>query len=570
MTSTPASPSTEARPRLSGLDWRARLAGPRWWESLARLLAAPVGGVLLYLACAPRTAWWLAPIAFALLGAVLRGRRWRTGLGLGVLFGLGYFVPLLPWIGIYVGALPWLALATLEAVFLGVGCGLIAVASRLPAAPVWAAMLWVATEAGTSRFPFGGFPWGKVAFSQADGPFARLAALGGAPLVGFAVVLTGFALAELVRRLLRRYGAGPLRAAGIKPLTPAGGAPPSVAGGGSRRGWVTPTACLVLPVLVALLIPAWLTGAGGPPARTVTVAAVQGNVPRLGLDFNAQRRAVLDYHVRRTLQLADDITAGRVPHPDLVIWPENSSDIDPLLNSDAYAEISAVVDRLGVPVLVGAVLVQPDDVHTTNTALVWAPGVGPVERNDKRRVQPFGEYLPWRSFFRLLSPYADKAGNFVPGHGPGVVQMAGIPVGVAICWEIAFDDLVNDSVHNGAQLLAVPSNNATFGLSEMTYQQLAMSRLAAVEHDRAVVVAATSGVSAIIAPDGSELARTPVFAPAALVERVPLRTTTTLATRLGAVPEWILTAAGLVAFGVAWRRRTAGVASVPPDQPENT
>ncbi|HTF52729.1 MAG TPA: apolipoprotein N-acyltransferase [Pseudonocardia sp.] len=570
MTSTPASPSTEARPRLSGLDWRARLGGPRWWESLARLLAAPVGGVLLYLACAPRTAWWLAPIAFALLGAVLRGRRWRTGLGLGVLFGLGYFVPLLPWIGIYVGALPWLALATLEAVFLGVGCGLIAVASRLPAAPVWAAMLWVATEAGTSRFPFGGFPWGKVAFSQADGPFARLAALGGAPLVGFAVVLTGFALAELVRRLLRRYGAGPLRAAGIKPLTPAGGAPPSVAGGGSRRGWVTPTACLVLPVLVALLIPAWLTGAGGPPARTVTVAAVQGNVPRLGLDFNAQRRAVLDYHVRRTLQLADDITAGRVPHPDLVIWPENSSDIDPLLNSDAYAEISAVVDRLGVPVLVGAVLVQPDDVHTTNTALVWAPGVGPVERNDKRRVQPFGEYLPWRSFFRLLSPYADKAGNFVPGHGPGVVQMAGIPVGVAICWEIAFDDLVNDSVHNGAQLLAVPSNNATFGLSEMTYQQLAMSRLAAVEHDRAVVVAATSGVSAIIAPDGSELARTPVFAPAALVERVPLRTTTTLATRLGAVPEWILTAAGLVAFGVAWRRRTAGVASVPPDQPENT
>jgi len=570
VTATPASPSTEApteaRPRSSGLDWRAWLGGPRWWESLIRLLAAPAGGVLLYLACAPRSFWWLAPIAFALLGAASRGRRWRAGLGLGVLFGLGYFVPLLPWIGIYVGALPWLALATLEAVFLGIGCGLIAVASRLPAAPVWAAMLWVATEAGTSRFPFGGFPWGKVAFSQADGPFARLAALGGTPLVSFAVVLTGFALAEL----LRRYGAVPLRAAGIAPPTPPGGEPLTPPGGGSGRGWLAPTACLVLPVLVALLIPVWLTGAGGPPARTVAVAAVQGNVPRLGLDFNSQRRAVLDYHVRRTVALADDITAGRVPRPDLVIWPENSSDIDPLLNSDAYAEISAVVDRVGVPVLVGAVLVEPDNVHTTNTALVWAPGVGPVERNDKRRVQPFGEYLPWRGFFRLLSPYADKAGNFVPGHGPGVVHLAGIPVGVAICWEIAFEDLVNDSVRNGAQLLAVPSNNATFGLSEMTYQQLAMSRLAAVEHDRAVVVAATSGVSAIIAPDGSELARTPVFAPAALVERVPLRTTTTLATRLGAVPEWILTAAGLVAFGVAWRRRPAGVAPVPPDQPENT
>jgi apolipoprotein N-acyltransferase len=494
-----------------------------------RLLAAPAGGVLLYLACAPRTLWWLAPIAFALLGLALWERRARAGFGLGLLFGLAYFVPLLPWIGIYVGPAPWLVLAALETLFLAAGSAAIAVAARLPLAPLWGAALWVATEALSSRFPFGGFPWGKVAYSQADGPFVRLAAIGGTPLVSFGVVLTGFGLAALVRALI------------------------------VSRGRVPAAACAVLPLVIAVATPTALTGAmAGGPERTITAAAIQGSVPRLGLDFNAQRRAVLDNHVRRTLQLADDVAAGRVPRPDLVIWPEDSSDIDPLRNPDAYAEISDTADRMGVPILVGTVLVLADGRHTANSALVWEPGVGPTQRNDKRRVQPFGEYLPWRGFFRLLSSYADRAGYFVPGNGPGVVQLAGIPVGVAICWEVAFDDLVNDSVRNGAQLLAVPTNNATFGRSEMTFQQLAMSRLRAVEHDRAVVVAATSGVSAIISPDGTELDRSALFTPAALVDRIPLRTTVTLATRLGAIPEWVLAAVGLVALGWALRRGRAG------------
>ncbi|MBV9313661.1 MAG: apolipoprotein N-acyltransferase [Pseudonocardia sp.] len=496
----------------------------------ARLLAAPVGGLLLYAACAPNTLWWLSPVAFALLAAGLWERRWRLGFLLGFLFGLAYFVPLLSWVGIYVGPVPWLVLATLQALFVGVGCMAIAGLSRLRLAPLWAAAMWTATEAAMARVPFGGFPWGRVAFSQADGPFIRLAAYGGPPLVSFAVALTGFALAELVKRVVD---------------------PPA-----QRDRWPAATAAVLLPVLVAMALPGWLTAAG--PARDagqVTVAAVQGNVPRLGLEFNAQRRAVLDNHVRRTIELADDVAAGRVPAPQLVIWPENASDIDPLRNPDAAAEINTAVTRIGVPILVGAVLVLPDGWHTANSALVWEPQLGLTQRNDKRRVQPFGEYLPWRGFFRLFSEYADRAGFFVPGSGPGVVRMAGVPVGVAICWEVAFDDLVEDSVRNGAQLLAVPTNNATFGRSDMTYQQLAMSRLRAVKHDRTVVVAATSGASAIIAPDGSELARSGLFTPAALVERVPLRQTTTLATRLGSAPEWLLTVTGVAALGWSIRRR---------------
>jgi apolipoprotein N-acyltransferase len=506
-------------------------------------LAAPVGGLLLYFACAPRTLWWLAPVAFALLGAALYERSRSHAFAEGVLFGLGYYFPLLPWVGIYVGSTPWLALAGFEALLVGLGGVLIAGVGGLPLSPLWASACWIAAEALAARVPFGGFPWGKVAFSQADGPFVRLAAVGGPALVGFAVTLTGFALVAWARSAVAAW---PLR------------------GWRGGPGGRSLAACAILPVVAAVLCPAWLTGAAARDGAQdgskngtdeIVVAAVQGNVPRLGLEFNAQRRAVLDNHVRRTLQLADDVAAGRVPAPRFVVWPENASDIDPLRNPDAAAEISDAADRIGAPILVGAVLVMPDNRHTSNSVIVWQPGDGPTERNDKRRVLPFGEYLPWRPFFRLLSDYADRAGYFVPGDGPGVVEAAGVQVGVEICWEVAFDDLVGDSVRNGAQLLAVPTNNATFGISEMTYQQLAMSRVRAVQYDRAVVVAATSGVSAVIDPDGSEVRHTAQFTPAALVEHIPLRRTATLASRLGSIPEWLLVLVGVGASVSAARRR---------------
>jgi apolipoprotein N-acyltransferase len=349
-------------------------------------------------------------------------------------------------------------------------------------------------------------------------------------------VLAGLALGETARRLVR----GQVRAAAV---------PAALA-----------VAALLTGPLAALVPP---TGAG--TTRTATIAAVQGNVPRLGLDFNAQRRAVLDNHVRVTEQLAADVAAGRRPRPDVVLWPENASDIDPLRNRDAAAAIDRAARAVGVPIVLGTVLAGEGGT-ATNSVLVWQPGSatetgGVVARTDKRRVQPFGEYLPWRSFFRLLSPYADRAGNFVPGTGAGAVDAAGIRVGIAICWEIAFDDLVADSVAAGAQVLAVPSNNATFGLTDMTFQQLAMSRVRAVEHDRAVLVVTTSGVSATIAPDGTVTAATSRFTPDVLVDATPLRATTTLAGRLRALPEWVLLATGLAGAGAAVyarRRERAG------------
>jgi apolipoprotein N-acyltransferase len=362
-----------------------------------------------------------------------------------------------------------------------------------------------------------------VGFGQPDGPLLPLAAIGGEPLLSFATVLAGLALGEFVRRLVANR---------------------------NPRALVVPALTAVLAMVsgpLAALVPP----TPGKPEPTVTIAAVQGNVPRLGLDFNAQRRAVLDNHVRVTEQLAADVAAGRQPQPDLVLWPENSSDIDPLRNADAAAQIDRAARAIRAPILVGSVLRNPDGQTTTNSALVWEAGVGVVERNDKRRVQPFGEYMPWRDFFALFSPYVARAGYFVPGPGPGAVDMAGVRVGVAICWEVAFDDLVADSVDAGATVLAVPSNNATFGFTEMTYQQLAMSQIRAVEHDRPVIIPTTSGVSATIASDGTVTASTKQFTPDVLVDRTALSDTTTLASRWRSAPEWVLVALGVVAVGAA-------------------
>ncbi|MFJ2767010.1 apolipoprotein N-acyltransferase [Streptomyces sp. NPDC087300] len=494
--------------------------------------ASALSGVLLYVSFPPRTLWWLALPAFAVFAWCLRGRTWKAGLGLGYLFGLGFLLPLLVWTGVEVGPGPWLALAAVEAAFVAlVGAG-IATVSWLPGYPLWAAALWIAGEAARARVPFNGFPWGKVAFGQADGVFLPLAALGGTPVLGFAVVLCGFGLYETVRRILEARDAdGILDVRGI------------------RRG---AAAAAVLSVLVPV--------AGAFAARplvsdeaedgTATVAAVQGNVPRAGLAFNAQRRAVLDHHVRETERLADEVKAGKVKRPDFVLWPENSSDIDPFTNPDARAEIDQAVKAVGVPLSVGGV-VETKDGKLFNEQILWDPDKGPTSTYDKRQIQPFGEYIPLRSFIGLFSSDIDKVRqDFSRGGEPGVFTMAGTKVGIATCYEAAFDWAVRDTVTHGAQLISVPSNNATFDRSEMTYQQLAMSRIRAVEHSRAVTVPVTSGVSAVIMPDGEVVAKTKWYTADTLVEDVPLRSSQTPATKLGVLPEGILVL--LAAGGLGW------------------
>jgi apolipoprotein N-acyltransferase len=319
-------------------------------------------------------------------------------------------------------------------------------------------------------------------------------------------------------------------------------------------------------------------GAGSGREPSVAVAAVQGNVPRLGLDFNAQRRAVLDNHVRETMRLAEDVRAGTAAQPQFVIWPEDSSDIDPFVNADAGEQISKAADAIGVPILIGTVLGVPgrmeESPEYTNTVIVWNPVTGPADRHDKEIVQPFGEYLPMPWLFKHLSGYAERAGHFVPRNGSDVVQVGGVPVGVATCWEVIFDREPRKAVLNGAQLLAVPANNATFNKT-MSEQQLAFAKVRAVEHDRYIVVAGTTGISAVIAPDGRELARTDFFEPAYLDTQVRLKTTLTPATRWGPVLQWILVALAGAAIlaGIrhnGWFPRQIRLKPRPPEESDDS
>ncbi|MEW2083268.1 apolipoprotein N-acyltransferase [Streptomyces sp. NPDC005283] len=533
----------------------ARQSAPAADRPLPRRLlrpgAAVLSGVLLFASFPPRPLWWLALPGLALLGWTLYGRRLRPAFGLGYLTGLSFLLPLLIWTGEEVGPAPWVALAAVEAVFVALACVGVAAVSRLPAWPVWGAAVWIVSEAVRARVPFGGFPWGKIAFGQADGFFLPLAALGGTPVLSFAVVLCGFGLYETARRIraYRRTGDLPRGAAASALLA------------------------VLLPVTAALAALPLVDDSA--EDGTANVAVIQGNVPRLGLDFNSQRRAVLDNHVRRTEQLAADVKAGKVAKPDFVLWPENSSDLDPYRNADAKLVIDEAVRAIGVPTVVGAV-VTPDTGKLRNTLIEWDPTRGPVDTYDKRHVQPFGEYIPMRSFVRLFSSDVDRVRrDFGPGRKVGLFDLAGTKVGMVTCFEAAFDDAVRDTVTGGAQLISVPSNNATFGRSEMTYQQLAMSQVRAVEHGRSVVVPVTSGVSAVIMPDGKIVQKTKMFTPGALVAEVPLRSSLTPATRLGTWPEGIL--ALVAAGGVGWvvtravragRQRKAGQGGAEQGMPE--
>lgn len=493
-------------PPLFGLRVAAPLAAA---SGLAGAYAFPRVGI-----------WPLAVLSVAGLSCAVDGRRVRTGAWLGMVYGLFFFIPLLHWTGIYVGAVPWLLLAVAEAVFCaGLGAAL-SLVQRLPAAPGWIGAAWVLEEALRDRVPFGGFPWGRLAFSQADSPLRWLVALGGAPLLSFGVALAGGAIAVAVRHVR------PLR---LRPLC----------------GALT---TLVLLVALAAAL-AWPLGPrpdrDGP---TSTVALVQGNVPGRGLAMETRARQVLDNHVRQTMHLAAQIKAGKVPQPDLVVWPENASDVDPFRDPTAYAEIQRTVRAVGAPVLVGAILQGPGPDHRRNAGILWSPTSGPGAQYIKRHPVPFAEYIPMRSIAEWVSSAAKLVKrDMVAGHGNGLLTGGPYPIGDVICFEVAYDGLVRSSVEAGAQLLVVQTNNATFGHTSETYQQLAMSRLRALEHDRTVLQVSTTGATAVIGPDGTVRQQSAaLFEPAVLSASVPLHTDTTPATWLGAVPEYVLAALALL------------------------
>jgi apolipoprotein N-acyltransferase len=291
------------------------------------------------------------------------------------------------------------------------------------------------------------------------------------------------------------------------------------------------------------LLAGWPLAPGADRAgHTETIAVIQGGLPDRGLAFEDRARQVLDNHVRQTMILAARVSAGTARRPDLVIWPENASDVDPFTDAAAHAQIDRAVKAIGAPVLVGAILQGPGPTHRRNVGILWSPTTGPGAQYVKRHPVPFAEYIPLRSIAEWVSSdAATVTQDMVAGHGNGLLRGATVPIGDVICFEVAYDDLVQSSIAAGAQLLVVQSNNATFGHTPETDQQLAMSRLRAVETGRTVIEATTTGRSAVIGPDGTVRDRSgALFRPAILVDSVPVRTALTLAVRVGSWPEYLL------------------------------
>jgi apolipoprotein N-acyltransferase len=240
-----------------------------------------------------------------------------------------------------------------------------------------------------------------------------------------------------------------------------------------------------------------------------------------------------------------------VPPPDLVVFPESSTRFEA---DRRDPELDRLTEALGVPVLAGGVA-EATDGRVSNRMVLWMPGQGATAEYAKQRLVPFGEFVPLRSVAAALTPFSDDPdSDMVPGGRPGLFDVGSVRMGVAICYEVAYDDVLGEAARAGARLLVVPTNNAWFGRTEMTYQQLAMARVRAVEHGRAVVVASTSGVSAIVLPDGTVTARTGQFTAETLVDSVPLRSDGTLATMLGALPEWVLAVLAVGAVAATFRR----------------
>jgi apolipoprotein N-acyltransferase len=400
-------------------------------------LLSALSGALLSAAFEPVGQWWVAPIALAghIYALSISSRKVLSTFA----FALTLNLIVLHWSSTFVGSIPWLILA--------IGMSLfylpLALISRWGVAAY--PLLYVALEELRNRFPFGGFGWVRIAYTQADAPYSKMAAIGGASALSALTVLTALILFYALKR---KYS----------PIT-------------------------LLPFLL-LLVPINLTTVG-----TSNVVMIQGNVPQLGLDFNSRAKAVFNNHLERTkMELEKD------PNVDFILWPENSVDVDPFLNRD----VKAGLDSITKPLIIGAIMNKADNL--LNTSILWGGDLPPIYI--KQHLTPFGEYIPLRSLASVISPYTDRVTDFSPGQGQFFFTIKDAVIAPVICFELIDDQLLHQAA-KGSNLIAVQTNSATFGMSAESAQQLSMTRIRAIEHGRNIASVSTTGYSAIIDKSGA-------------------------------------------------------------------
>ncbi|MGF2948080.1 apolipoprotein N-acyltransferase [Microbacterium alcoholitolerans] len=464
--------------------------------------AAGAAGLLMSLAFPAVAAWPLALVAVAIMLTALIGRRIGGAMLVSGVYGLALFSVLVSWTARYLGPVPWLALTVLEAALTAVALVPVALAYRwLPRAwprsqavvlPLVVAALWTIHELFLGNWPYGGFPWARMGMTQSEGPFAPVASWAGVSGLTFLMVAAVALVIETVR----------------------------------LRTWHRPVLLIapVATVLVLFLTPLFPTVDSG----RMRIAAVQGNGTTGYFDEREP------YGVITAQKAATDTIQGE--DVDLIVWPEGGVDYDPFLDPATARRLTRIVNSFEAPLLANTATMRGDEYF--NTSFLWTEDGTAPQQHDKRHPVPFGEYVPDRDFYYALAP--DLIGligrEYTPGMNPPLVEVDGTGVGLAICFDVIYDEVIREGVTGGAEVLVFQTNNADFRGTDENLQQLAFARMRAIETGRSVVNVSTVGTSQIIRPDGSTVASLDADEAGALLEDVELRSGLTAGVVLG---PWI-------------------------------
>ncbi len=500
-------------------------------DRIARPLLALGAGTLVALSLPPWGFWPLAFVGIALFDLSLTDTTSRTGLARrGWLFGAGWMYLGMGWMIQLTG--PGYLVAA--AVFAGFHAAAAAIGSTAAAGGRWSVFVrpiaHTLVEVLRFSFPFGGVPLATLGISQVGGPLSGVARVGGVILLTWVTFQLGFAIVPAVRAAMSRPDGSGATASTHRRVT------------------------VALGLAVAAVAAAAVAPSGTDTGETLRIAAVQGGGEQGTRALDVPSIIVTERHLEATGSIEPD------PDLDLVLWPENTIDVDTFETSDVVPLIVAEARRLGVPFAVGLT----EDIRVdgkrrfTNAQVVVTPGGEIFSRYDKVRRVPFGEYVPLRSVIERISSAVDRVGEAVPGETPAVLELPdGHRLATVISWEVFFGGRAREGVALGADLIVNPTNGASYTGTIVQTQQIASSRLRAIETGRWVVQTAPTGFSAFVSPDGDVLDRTTQREQRVIVRDVPLREGSTWYVSLGDRPfiaALMISLVALLALDVRSRR----------------
>jgi apolipoprotein N-acyltransferase len=234
---------------------------------------------------------------------------------------------------------------------------------------------------------------------------------------------------------------------------------------------------------------------------------VQGGVVNLGLEFNSKPQEVFKRHLDQSL------SSLKQNEVDLVIWPENSVDVDVNTSPTVNDSIESLSLSLNTPVLIGAVTKSSEGPR--NQSILYNSKKG--QTYTKRYLTPFGEYLPMRSIAEKVSKYSNQITDFKAGDENVVFDVNKIRFNTLICYELIDDSFVPEAIND---FLVVQTNNATFGDTNQLDQQINIARVRALESGRAIAYVSTTGTTAFITSNGKIDSSLEKFKPATLKDQI--------------------------------------------------